>query len=699
MRRAVLLVAVIVLSGGVLADGACWIAYPGDHAIEQGNRLMARRNNHGCPEPSPWAAHAAWPTVVFEADADFPEEETVEIVAQGTYYIRAPGRTGDEDNTWVFPKGKYAFTVRVCNPGGVPALFVNGRHVKTGASWTVNAWNEEHLPVETFADCDTPAKRPCDFRLARERREPKAVTDLGGGHTLVDFGEETYGFLRLSGLKGKGRMVAIFGEWEDEAKNPDLAVAENYERFDVDAAKATTAELKPRGFRYVHLYALKGDPSFGKVALDHEYLPLETKGAFRCSDARINRIWDVAVRTLHLTAREAFLDGIKRDHWIWSGDARQSFLMNYYSFADDAVCKRTLWALRGHDPYAMHMNWIMDYTFYWFLSVEEYYLFTGDRTFLEQVYPRMKSAMAFVIGRLDANGFAVNRGDWVFVDWSPKKMNNGSKEYPGAVSFEQMLLVKALEATANVARTLGLDAEAEPYAKRAAETKAKIMPLFWDEARGAVLHYLEPDGKTLDRDGHGGRFVPLTRYPNMFGLAWGYFTPEQQKRVIDGVIFNDEVMKIQTPYMQFYEMEALLKLGRHEDVLKGMKSYWGGMLDLGATSFWELYNPEEKGAAHMAMYGRPYGRSACHAWGASPIYLLGRYYLGVEPTSPGFATYTVKPVLGGLDWMEGKVPTPSGSVSVSVRNGQVTVTGNGGRGMLLWNGRTCPIGPNETVRR
>lgn len=92
MRRAVLLAAVIVLSGGVLADGACWIAYPGDHAIEQGNRLMARRNNHGRPEPSPWAAHAAWPTVVFEADADFPEEETVEIVAQGTYYARRDGR-------------------------------------------------------------------------------------------------------------------------------------------------------------------------------------------------------------------------------------------------------------------------------------------------------------------------------------------------------------------------------------------------------------------------------------------------------------------------------------------------------------------------------------------------------------------------------------------------------------------------------
>ena len=431
-----------------LADGACWIAYPGDHAIEQGNRLMARRNNHGRTEPSPWAAHAAWPTVVFEAEADLPEDETAEVFAQGVYFMRAPGRPGDEDGTWVFPQGKYTFSVRVFNPGGVPALFIRGRHLKTDAAWKVNAWNEEHLPAEAFAACDTPERRPCDFRLGRERREPKSVSDLGGGHTLVDFGEETYGYLKLSGLTGRGRMVALFGEWEDEARDPDLANAENYERFDVDASKAREAELKPRGFRYAHLYALKGDPAVGGVSLDYEYLPLETKGAFRCSDERLNR---------------------------------------------------------------------------------------------------------------------------------------------------------------------------------------------------------------------------------------------------------DEVMKIQTPYMRFYEMEALLKLGRHADVLKDMRSYWGGMLDLGATSFWELYNPEEKGAAHMAMYGRPYGRSACHAWGASPVYLLGRHYLGVEPTTPGFATYAVKPALGGLGWMEGKVPTPTGPVSVSVRGDAVTVVGCGGEGTLYWNGRQCRIPPMGTV--
>jgi hypothetical protein len=58
-------------------------------------------------------------------------------------------------------------------------------------------------------------------------------------------------------------------------------------------------------------------------------------------------------------------------------------------------------------------------------------------------------------------------------------------------------------------------------------------------------------------------------------------------------------------------------------VLKEMKDYWGGMLKLGATSFWEEYNPQKKGAEHYAMYGREFGKSLCHAWGASPIYLLG----------------------------------------------------------------------------
>ncbi|HWK07111.1 MAG TPA: hypothetical protein VNS58_25935 [Puia sp.] len=147
----------------------------------------------------------------------------------------------------------------------------------------------------------------------------------------------------------------------------------------------------------------------------------------------------------------------------------------------------------------------------------------------------------------------------------------------------------------------------------------------------------------------------LTRYANMFGIFFGYFSPQQQAAVKEHVLLNDSVPKITTPYMQFYELEALCAMGDQAHVLKEMKDYWGGMLGLGATSFWEKYDPSEKGAQHTAMYGRPFGRSLCHAWGASPVYLLAKYYLGVRPLSPGYASYVVAPVLGGLQWMEGAV--------------------------------------------
>jgi hypothetical protein len=72
--------------------------------------------------------------------------------------------------------------------------------------------------------------------------------------------------------------------------------------------------------------------------------------------------------------------------------------------------------------------------------------------------------------------------------------------------------------------------------------------------------------------------------------------------------------------------------------------------------------------------------------------------LGVEPTKPGYAEYSVAPDLAGLDWAEGVVPTPCGPISVSVKNGVATATGPAGCvGVLRWNGRTVRVPPSGTA--
>jgi len=146
--------------------------------------------------------------------------------------------------------------------------------------------------------------------------------------------------------------------------------------------------------------------------------------------------------------------------------------------------------------------------------------------------------------------------------------------------------------------------------------------------------------------------------------------------------------------MRFYELEALCAMGEQSYVLNQMKDYWGGMLKLGATAFWEEYDPGKKGAEHYAMYGRPFGKSLCHAWGASPLYLLGKYYLGVKPVAPGYSKYVIEPNTGGLQWIQGKTPTPAGNIEVYCSSSQIKIKSPAGEGLLKIRSKTKPAGKN-----
>ena len=135
-------------------------------------------------------------------------------------------------------------------------------------------------------------------------------------------------------------------------------------------------------------------------------------------------------------------------------------------------------------------------------------------------------------------------------------------------------------------------------------------------------------------------------------------------------------------------------------VQKKIESYWGGMVKLGATSIWEQYLPEQVGIQHYGMYGMKYGCSLCHAWGGGPIYLLGRYCLGVYPTSVGYETYAVEPNRGMYKHIDGKVPLPEGGeVTVKMDGHTCTVTTTRPGGTLILKGKeyAIPVGEAFTV--
>jgi len=670
----------------LMLAAASWIAYPGDYALWRGNDLQARRIEFGGRGyPVFWASYAPHPLVEFRRDVDLKTAETVDIACEGVCRIKAlglPPLQGVSSNKFTFPAGRYTISARVYSQGAPPSIYINGPTVKTDSLWRAD-WRMEAawLPGETPPPAESIEgsihDRPSGMALATRHAGPVSIRRTRANRLVADFGREVFGFLKLEAVKGSGRVRVIYGESEPEALCEDFDGPDQWEYVDVEPGPERRLAVS-RGWRYVQVIPDAGVSVEG-VSMDEELCPLSRAGAFRCSDERLNRIWEVSARTLELTSRELYIEGAKRDRWTWSGDARQSYLMGYYLFGETRIARDTLFYQRGGDPVVMHINRIMDYTFYWVMSVREYYLYTGDRLFLEQVYDRMVSLMDFAIARLDGDGRPHDMpGDWVFIDWAPEKLHNTG----GVTSFEQMLLVEALETMAEVCGVVGRG-DAALWRERAAKLRAEVVPLFWNPSKGALMHLLKDDG-TLDDQ--------LTRYSNMFGLAWGYFNGAQRESVLKNVIFNDAVMRIQTPYMRFYELEALCRLGMNDRVLAEVRDYWGGMLDEGATSFWELYTPAEKGEAKYAMYGRRFGKSLCHAWGAGPVYLFGRYVLGVEPVKPGYAEYLVTPNPGGLAWVEGTVPTPHGPVKVSVHDGVANATGPAGcKGVLRWRGRSILV--------
>ncbi|RAV21314.1 amylo-alpha-1,6-glucosidase [Paenibacillus contaminans] len=663
---------------------ASWIWYPGDFEIRLHEKMSVKRRSRGVLYPAYWRLDRHYSNVTFRYTYDLPQEERITVAAEGSFslYVDGKGNDRSDDAVITLPAGRHEINVSVFNDIEVPALFIEGANIRTNSSWEVTSYQNDWVPAGNWT-FDSPSSPPSAFRLALTPQEPVSE-EMKEGHLLLDFGRETFGYLRFHNLRGSGMVNIYYGESMAEA----LSTEECYslDRFEAgEAARSSVDGIytlnDAKAYRYVWIHADTA-VNWDHVSMLYEYVPVTHRSTFECSDPKLNEIYNMSLYTLHLNMREFFLDGIKRDRWVWSGDAYQAFLMNYYSFFDLDVTRRTLIALRGKDPLVMHFNTILDYSLYWFISLYDYYLYTGDIDFIRQYYDRAVTLMDFCLAQRNEEGLLEGRQqDWVFVDWADFKNN-------GAVSTIQILLARSLEVMSLLAAKLGNVSASTSYVTLAEEIKEKTIRLFWDDSRGGLLHH-RVDGVTQST---------LTKHASMFALTYDYLSLEQRDSVIRNVMLNPGVPQIRTPYMRFHELAVLCESGQHDYVRQEVLSYWGGMIELGATTFWEEYDPSLADDAHFGMYGGTFGKSLCHAWGAGPIYLFGKYFLGITPSSPEYQTYRIQPNLGGLAFMKGTVPTGKGQVHIEMDHSAIHVESTHGTGLLTFTSAEPPTCEEAEVR-
>lgn len=649
---------------------AQWIWKFGDFETYHSLLLHDRRREYNYSMPVIWKLYQPEPVVQF-VKVVTSSGGKVRVRACGNYTVDVLGESWkgslrfDDSGEFELPEGTSKIQIRVSNPYTFPCLYVDGA-VQSDESWICDDTSGTFESVGTWKQMNCVDETPERFPFAYERIfwENREEVDTG---VLYDFGKETFCKVKISNLQ-KEKVVVRFGESRPEAMDPKWCIV----RYEDIPTEENTLEYPPTAFRYVYI----SDPN-ACIEADYEYLPLDQRGSFSSGEEVVDWVWKTAAYTYHLNSREFLLDGIKRDRWVWSGDAYQSFFVNRYLYMDKELEKRTLIALGGKAPFRQHINTIMDYTFFWLISLYDFYETYGDIEFLRQIFPQAQEIMNFCLSRRSEDGFMRGKqNDWVFIDW-----HNIDKQ--GAVLGEQALFAKALETYGKILYLLGMDGEF--YLKEAEKLQQQTLEKFYDAKKGVFVDSFE-----------SGRNY-ITRHNNILAYLYLPCTKEQKENIYKNVICNDEVEAITTPYFKFFENEVHCREGNMELLERCIREYYGAMKEHGATSLYEQFDPTQEGNQHFSMYDSPYGKSLCHAWSASPIYLLGRYRLGVENTGIAYETFRVSPKLGSLEQFEGKVPLPNGEVFVKADQKNVTVMATASGGELVLNGKVFVLQKNIPV--
>ncbi|MDR1746093.1 MAG: alpha-L-rhamnosidase [Tannerella sp.] len=472
---------------------------------------------------------------------------------------------------------------------------------------------------------------------------------------LLDFGKEIQGGIQLvtSGA-GNHRGVKLrirFGESVSEAMSQigDRQGATNdhaMRDFITEVPWLGVTETGNSGFRFVRIDLLEPNVSLGlkEVNAIFTYRDIPYLGSFRCNDERLNRIWLTGAYTVHLNMQEYIWDGIKRDRLVWLGDLHPEVMTVCHVFGYNEVIPKSLDLARDITPLPGWMNGMCSYSLWWIIIHRDWYRYQGDLSYLKQQRAYLSELLRLLFTKVDASGREHLDGGGRFLDW-PSSPNT-----KGVDAGLQALMALALDAGAELCAVLG-DRE---LARQCTETSQRM--------------------KAQQSDPNDLKQAAAL-------LALADMTPARQA--------NDEVIAVGgaknfSTFYGYYMLQAQAKAGDYRNAMRNISDYWGGMLDMGATTFWEDFDldwtenaagitepvPEGKKDIHADFGAYCYKNlrhSLCHGWASGPTSWLSEHVLGVKVIEPGCKTLRIEPHLGDLEWVEGTFPTPQGVVSISHR--------------------------------
>ena len=533
--------------------------------------------------------------------------------------------------------------------------------------WKVRTWNLDGQVSDwsaaqkfTLAN-DLEKYETARYPLVTDEIPPQRIEKTASNRYFVDFGRDAFGFLRLTANSADAdkELTIHFGEKLSAPTAIDLTpggtiryaktmltLEAGRKTYDIhppaDKRNTTGAAIRlPKSigvivpFRYVEIDDYPGELKADAIRQVVVQYPFDDNAAsFKCSDERLNRIWDLCKYTIKATTfAGVYVDG-ERERIPYEADAYLNQLGHY------AVDREYALARYSHEYLLAHPTWPTEWKHHSILMAWADYLYTGNRESLVRNYDQLKTktleSRARADGLLQSNRQQITRDD--IVDW-PAAERDGFVHTP-VNAVVNAFYYRALCLMSKIAAALDKLDDVQRYDRMANQVRESFNKALFDVNRGIYV-----DGEGTDH---------ASQHTNLFALAFGLVPDERKPAVVDFVKSHGMACSV---YGAQYLLEALYESGEAEHGFNLMTTSgergWLHMLDMGSTMTLEAWDMKFKPNLDWN-----------HAWGTPPLNIISRYVIGVRPLEPGFAKVIVQPQLGPLDWAEATVPTIRGPIQV-----------------------------------
>ncbi|MBJ9993510.1 alpha-L-rhamnosidase-related protein [Paenibacillus sp. S28] len=477
-----------------------------------------------------------------------------------------------------------------------------------------------------------------------------------------DFGAEIVGYPELEVIAEEGGVLQLF-----YGESLELDLRDTY------LLRKGVNKITPfgrRAFRYlkVGVMATPVPLRICDLRVRFVHYPYKDGGHFHSSDDKLNRIWEVGRYTTMVNSQNHFEDCPYREGALWVADSVVMSKVVYQTFNDPRLVRKSLLqaakiqnadgSIPGTGP-QRNAYLLPDFCAHWLFGVAEYYDYTKDRAFLEELWPHIVKLAAWFTGQEDDAGLFANAdrdGMWCFIDWSDEIHREDR------VTAVSCFYYKFLHTAAALAYELGEEKSGNSFTHQAAELRKSVRNLLRVPNTAIYADCLNGDGLSSS----------ITAQTN-FAAAWsGIMDDEEVSVFLQEYYLKGRLPQIRGAFFYHIVLETLFRYGYAADAVRIIRNYWGEMLDRGATTWWETFDPNlpfsttpSPYLGHTPTYLEDaVPVSLCHGWGASPTYLLNRELLGINISMAGDEQVTLRPSpVTEVEWAEGSVVTRYGKIS------------------------------------